>query len=92
MRILGIDPGSSTGSLPIQSAYERRILMKRILAWAGILAAVAAFLALIVLAVTGAPANILMALVFVVMIVPVLIYGFLIFVKLKKDDRDKDME
>ena len=66
--------------------------MKRILAWAGILAAVAAFLALIVLAVTGVPANILMALVFVVMIVPVLIYGFLIFVKLKKDDRDKDME
>ena len=66
--------------------------MKRILAWAGILAAVAAFLALIVQAVTGAPANILMALVFVVMIVPVLIYGFLIFVKLKKDDRDKDME
>ena len=66
--------------------------MKRILAWAGILAAVAAFLALIVLAVTGAPAKILMALVFVVMIVPVLIYGFLIFVKLKKDDRDKDME
>lgn len=66
--------------------------MKRILAWAGILAAVAEFLALIVLAVTGAPANILMALVFVVMIVPVLIYGFLIFVKLKKDDRDKDME
>ena len=59
--------------------------MKRILAWAGILA-------LIVLAVTGAPANILMALVFVVMIVPVLIYGFLMFVKLKKDDRDKDME
>lgn len=66
--------------------------MKRILAWAGILAAVAAFLALIVLAVTGAPANILMALVFVVMIVPVLIYGFLMFVKLKKGDRDKDME
>ena len=64
--------------------------MKRILAWAGILAAAAAFLALIVLAVTGAPANILMALVFVVM--TVLIYGFLIFVKLKKDDRDKDME
>ena len=66
--------------------------MKRILAWAGILAAVAAFLALIVLAVPGAPDNILLALVFVVMIVPVLIYGFLIFVKLKKDDRDKDME
>lgn len=66
--------------------------MKRILAWAGILAAAAVFLALIVLAVTGAPANILMALVFVVMIVPVLIYGFLMFVKLKKDDRDKDME
>ena len=61
--------------------------MKRILAWAGILAAAAAFLA-----VTGAPANILMALVFVVMIVPVLIYGFLMFVKLKKGDRDKDME
>ena len=58
--------------------------MKRILAWAGILAAAAAFLALIVLAVTGAPANIL--------IVPVLIYGFLMFVKLKKGDRDKDME
>ena len=66
--------------------------MKRILAWAGILAAAVAFLALIVLAVIGAPANILMALVFVVMIVPVLIYGFLMFVKLKKDDRDKDME
>ena len=66
--------------------------MKRILAWAGILAAAVALLALIVLAVTGAPANILMALVFVVMIVPVLIYGFLMFVKLKKDDRDKDME
>ena len=66
--------------------------MKRILAWAGILAAAVAFLALIVLAFTGAPANILMALVFVVMIVPVLIYGFLMFVKLKKDDRDKDME
>lgn len=66
--------------------------MKRILAWAGILAVAAVFLTLIVLAVTGAPANILMALVFVVMIVPVLIYGFLMFVKLKKDDRDKDME
>ena len=66
--------------------------MKRILAWAGILAVAAVFLTLIVLAVTGAPANILMALVFVVMIVPVLIYGFLMFIKLKKDDRDKDME
>ena len=66
--------------------------MKRILAWAGILAAAAAFLALIVLAVTGAPVNILMALIFVLMIVPVLIYGLLLFVKLKKDGRDKDME
>ncbi|MGI5982791.1 MAG: hypothetical protein ACOX8F_05030 [Sakamotonia sp.] len=66
--------------------------MKRILAWAGILAAAAAFLALIVLAVTGAPVNVLMALIFVLMIVPVLIYGFLLFVKLKKDGRDKDME
>ena len=66
--------------------------MRRILAWAGILAAAAAFLALIVLAVTGAPVNVLMALIFVLMIVPVLIYGFLLFVKLKKDGRDKDME
>ena len=66
--------------------------MKRILAWAGILAAAAAFLALIVLAVTGAPVNVLMALIFVLMIVPALIYGFLLFVKLKKDGRDKDME
>ncbi len=66
--------------------------MKRSLAWAGILAAAAAFLALIVLAVTGAPVNVLMALIFVLMIVPVLIYGFLLFVKLKKDGRDKDME
>ena len=66
--------------------------MKRILAWAGILAAAAELLALIVLDVTGAPANILMAIFFVVMIVPFLFYGFLIFVKLKKDDRDKDME
>ena len=67
--------------------------MKRILAWAGILAAAAAFLALIVLAVTGAPANILMALVFGGddRSRPYLRLSHIRKAE-KNDDRDKDME
>lgn len=71
---------------------ERNFSMKRILAWAGILIIAAAFLTLIFFTVTGKSPNAIMAVLFCLIILPVLIYGLLMFAKMKKDSRDEDME
>ncbi len=64
--------------------------MKRTLAWIGILAIVLAFVALIFCVATGAPANTIMAILFCMTIIPVIIYGMLLILKLNKPDGKKD--
>lgn len=59
--------------------------MKRILAWAGILAIGAAFIALIVFTATGASANAILALLLCLLILPVLFYGLSLFARLRND-------
>lgn len=59
--------------------------MKRILALAGILIIAAAFIALIVLTITGASANAILALLLCLLILPVLFYGLSLFARLRKD-------
>ncbi len=66
--------------------------MKRTLAWIGILIIAAAFAALIFFTATGASANVIMATMFCMIIVPVIIYGFLAFANIqnrKKDSLEK---
>ena len=61
--------------------------MKRTLAWIAILFIAAAFILLIYFTATGAPANIIMATIFAMIIVPVIIYAFLMSLKFfNKDD------
>lgn len=62
--------------------------MRRILAWAGIILIAAAFLALIILTIAGAPSNLILALLIYLIILPVLFYGLLLFAKLKKDSHE----
>lgn len=57
--------------------------MRRILAWAGILLIAAAFLALIIFTIAGAPSGLILALLSCLLILPVLFYGLLLFAKLK---------
>ena len=71
--------------------------MKRIFAWAGIAVIAAAFIALAVLTASGAPANAILALLFCLLIVPVILYAFLLAVKLGrrndgKAETDSDSE
>lgn len=63
--------------------------MKRTLAWAGILAIVIAFIALVYFTATGASANVIMAMIFCMIVIPVIIYAFLLVLKLK-DRRNDD--
>ena len=49
--------------------------MKRFFAWAGILIIAAVFLALIVLTFTGGPENVILALLFCVIVIPVTLYA-----------------
>ena len=66
--------------------------MKRILAWIGILAIAAAFLALVYCTATGASANVILAIIVAMILVPIIIYGFIVAAKAfaKKEDSSED--
>lgn len=67
--------------------------MKRTLAWIGILAIVIAFIGLVYFTATGASANVIMAMIFCMIVIPVMIYAFLLILKIKDrkdDDSSKD--
>lgn len=64
--------------------------MKRVLAWAGIFVIVALFLLLIILTATGAEANAIMAVLFCLIIFPVILYGCILFYRVTKKDEKKD--
>ncbi len=64
--------------------------IKRILAWAALICIAAAFISLIYLTATGAPANQIMAVLFVLLVVPVMVYAFLMIVNLTKHDDKND--
>jgi len=66
--------------------------MKRVLAWAGLLAFAAAVLALIVLTVTGASANKILVVLFCLLVLPVLFYGLSIYAKMQKDSQETEKE
>ena len=66
--------------------------MKRILAWVGIFAIVLGFAALIYFVVTGAPANMILATLFCMLVVPVIIYGLITVTNLLKQNSDNDSE
>lgn len=67
--------------------------MKQKLAWAGIIAIIAAFLALVYFTATGASANVIMAMLFCMIIVPVFIYALLMVMKLTKpNDETSEQE
>lgn len=51
--------------------------MKRFLAWIGIVAIAIAFLSLVYCTATGAPANVILAIVITMILVPIVIYGFI---------------
>ena len=62
--------------------------MKRFFAWAGIFAIAALILALIILTFTGGSANTIMALLFCLLVIPVMLYGYILITKaLRKDDK-----
>lgn len=62
--------------------------MKRILAWTGILAIIAALIALVCFTAAGASANVIMAVIFCMIVIPVMIYAFILILKLKNRDHD----
>ena len=66
--------------------------MKRILAWIGILAIAAAFLALVYYTATGASANVILAIIVAMILVPIIIYGFIVAAKAfsKSEDSSSD--
>ena len=64
--------------------------MKRIFAWAGLLIFAAVFLALLFLTFTGGPANVIMALLFSVLVIPVVLYGYLLFLKQRRKKQEED--
>ncbi|MCI8454108.1 MAG: hypothetical protein HFE84_05775 [Lachnospiraceae bacterium] len=66
--------------------------MKRILAWAGILIIAAAFITLVILTFTGAPANQIVALLFVLLVIPVFLYTFLLIVRLGRSKHDRETD
>lgn len=63
--------------------------MKRILAWAGIAVIATAFIALAVFTASGASANAIIALLFCLLTVPVILYAFLLAIKLGRRGHDK---
>lgn len=66
--------------------------MKRILAWLGILTIAAAFLALVYCSATGAPSNVIMAIVTAMILIPVLIYGFIMAAKAFSGKQEPDAD
>lgn len=66
--------------------------MKRIFAWAGILIIFLAFLALIIMTAAGAPANAIMALLFCIIVIPVMLYGYLLILKMRRGKKEQERE
>ena len=64
--------------------------MKRFFAWAGVLLIAAVFLALIVLTFTGGSANVIMALLFSLIVIPVMLYGYILITKYLRDKNKND--
>ncbi len=67
--------------------------MKRTLAWIGIIAIAAVFAALVYCTATGASAGTIMAIMFCLIMIPVVIHGMILFTKMGKDKNehpDKD--
>ncbi|MCI8511731.1 MAG: DUF2207 domain-containing protein [Lachnospiraceae bacterium] len=64
--------------------------MKRILAWAGIFIIAAAFITLLILTFTGAPANQIVALLFGLLIIPVFLYAFLLIVRVGRSKHGRE--
>ena len=64
--------------------------MKRFFAWAGILIIAAVFLALIVLTFTGGPENVILALLFCVIVIPVMLYGYALILKYVRNRNKRD--
>lgn len=64
--------------------------MKRTLAWIGIAAIIICFLALVYFTATGAPANVIMAFVFGMLVIPVIIHSFIILTKHFKNNNEQD--
>lgn len=65
-------------------------MIKRILAGAAVFLIAAAFFALIFLTATNAPANQIMALLFGLLVFPVIFYAFLLTAKLRKKQTEED--
>ena len=59
-------------------------------AWAGILIIAAVFLALIVLTFTGGPENVILALLFCVIVIPVMLYGYALILKYVRNKNKRD--
>ena len=66
--------------------------MKRIMAWVGILTIAAAFFALVFAAAVGASPNVIMALIFCMMIIPVMIYAFLMVLRIREQKHGETTE
>ena len=64
--------------------------MKRFFAWVGILIIAAVFLSLIVLTFTGGSENVIMALLFCVIVIPVMLYGYALILKYLRNRNKKD--
>ena len=64
--------------------------MKRFFAWAGSLIIAAVFLALIVLTFTGGPENVILALLFCVIVIPVMLYGYALILKYVRNKNKRD--
>lgn len=64
--------------------------MKRILAWIGILSIVLGFAALIYFVASGASANVIIAALFCMLVIPILIYAILMVAKLLNRENDSD--
>ena len=64
--------------------------INRIYAWAGILIIAAVFLSLIVLTFTGGSENVIMALLFCVIVIPVMLYGYALILKYLRGRNKKD--
>ena len=64
--------------------------MKRFFACVGILIIAAVFLSLIVLTFTGGSENVIMALLFCVIVIPVMLYGYALILKYLRGRNKKD--
>lgn len=62
--------------------------MKRIFAWIGILCILLGFAALIYFTVTGASANVIIATLFCMLLIPILIYSFIAVSKFLTHEND----